>query len=888
MVMNGGAGFGAFDGVDALDMFTGTSLHQEASNQPNSYRGPQSEGYDPSAAAPSGSGLAYGVVAAQAQQQHQQLQQQPGLGALHVHGFPPSAADYFNTGISATDSTLLNFLNSPGAPGLHQFQTAPPAPMRPQLHQQISVHHPHAHPAAAHPNNPHSIFDPIPMLNQTASNPMNQHTHVNSNNHNNTNNNPNNNSNLGANNNAFEDMIFSSLLNQGNSSATQSNSVGSFAVQAAPPAEKATPIHEPWLEEIKLEVSSLSLEPLSGNEVIARLQTRMNDVVTKFLPCVDFLVQCQQDLRKGLVVAQQQKRVGSSRRYFQQTMTPQQFWQQFVSILPDKFLRKNQRLMDASTLNTAVKGLETLRQDAKNSASTSCEAVKNSFLGGMKEGESWGLRKWLSRHGNALAVCTDLECILKACKSLDKNLESTKKLAALLRPLAKKTLTKLKNDVPASYQERSSAHPYLPFFHRLEAALRDVSQFDPEDDGVICLDDSDDDDVVEVVQPPPPPPKPRARKRKKAAEAAKPAKKKPPPAAAPKPKARRKQAPIVAEFLDDDGSSSGEEVEVDEFEVIADTSPWRCKSCKAQCGGSFSQCPTCGEQKDDSDKMLENLLNGMDGDDELAQHIIDMNDSDMVDPFHAEEEVPPPPPPKKRQKKAGKAAKPEDRTSHRWPIPASDQDFHAATDMAATVAQKLSLLAVSFRNNEQHSFLPSRLTSGAFWTGDRYADALDLFAQILRKPEAAHFMELPNDAALAMVDLPIPYEHYIKQPLSFCDIALALFHSIDFPYNDPQGYKEGRLLKTRLNMWRGVDLLEAIDLVLLNSLAYNKLANEGRTKHRARTNALRKLLWDELKQIIEQHFVDEGAPEDVKKRRKQITPTRKSETSGHVVYRIKN
>eukprot|EP00550_Attheya_septentrionalis_P011912 CAMPEP_0198302624 /NCGR_PEP_ID=MMETSP1449-20131203/55954_1 /TAXON_ID=420275 /ORGANISM="Attheya septentrionalis, Strain CCMP2084" /LENGTH=85 /DNA_ID=CAMNT_0044005041 /DNA_START=14 /DNA_END=268 /DNA_ORIENTATION=- len=60
--------------------------------------------------------------------------------------------------------------------------------------------------------------------------------------------------------------------------------------------------------------------------------------------------------------------------------------------------------------------------------------------------------------------------------------------------MAKQASNRLKNDVPQAYQEVSSAHPYLPFFHRLESCLSRLSNFDPEDDDVICIDDEDDDD----------------------------------------------------------------------------------------------------------------------------------------------------------------------------------------------------------------------------------------------------------------------------------------------------------------------------------------------------------------------------------------------------------
>ena len=266
-----------------------------------------------------------------------------------------------------------------------------------------------------------------------------------------------------------------------------------------------------WLESFHMDVSGLSLDPLSGAEVVRRVRACMDDVLSRYLPCVDFLVQCQQDLRKGLTYANLQH--ASSKRSRRYGLTPREFFLSYVHPLPQRFHLKNRYLMESTALSEAMAGLDKLCLDAKNAERHGCEAVKNNFLGGMKDGESWGLRKWLSKNGNALRVCTDVECIVQALRNLDKKKAETKKIADILRPLARQTLDRLKSDVPQSYQEHSSAHPYLPFFHRLESALKAMSAFDPEDDDVICIDDSDDEDEVQPVVPPPPPTKPAKRQR---------------------------------------------------------------------------------------------------------------------------------------------------------------------------------------------------------------------------------------------------------------------------------------------------------------------------------------------------------------------------------------
>lgn len=174
--------------------------------------------------------------------------------------------------------------------------------------------------------------------------------------------------------------------------------------------------------------------------------------------------------------------------------------------LPRRFYERNVVVIPEKELNEAIAGLQCLVQDAKNAqreakGSEKLERMKNAFLGGMRDGESWGLRKWLSKNGGALHICNDIELIWGGLRVLDKSDEKVIEIAKRIRPIMKNTLMRLKNDVPKAYQEISSAHPYLPFFHRLESALKGLSEFDPEDDDVICLDDSDDEDVKEEPKP---------------------------------------------------------------------------------------------------------------------------------------------------------------------------------------------------------------------------------------------------------------------------------------------------------------------------------------------------------------------------------------------------
>jgi hypothetical protein len=160
--------------------------------------------------------------------------------------------------------------------------------------------------------------------------------------------------------------------------------------------------------------------------------------------------------------------------------------------------------MPDKELTTSYEGITALLGEVRKCViKGNFEGMKNTFLGGMRDGESYGLRKWLSKNGGALKICNDVELIWGALRELPREEETTKELASILRPKAKHALQKLQGGVPKAYQEVSTAHPYLPFFHRLECALKGLSEFDPEEDNVICIDDSDDEEE-EVVHIPVP------------------------------------------------------------------------------------------------------------------------------------------------------------------------------------------------------------------------------------------------------------------------------------------------------------------------------------------------------------------------------------------------
>lgn len=609
-----------------------------------------------------------------------------------------------------------------------------------------------------------------------------------------------------------------------------------------------------WLEQMKVKCSDVSLDPLSGTEILTRVRAKTDDVVTRYLPCVDFLVRCQQDLRAGLAAATQKRMV---RHAYRDSMTPKEFYKRYLAPLPDRFYRLNVNLMEASVLNDSVMELNKLCQDSKQVEYQGCEVMKNSFLGGMKDGESWGLRKWLSMHGGALHICNDLECILRSCQSLDRSQDATRKLSERLRPLAKQALDRLKNDVPPSYQEISTAHPYLPFFHRLESALKAMASFDPDDDDVICIDD--DDEIEEVKQQ------------------AKVAKRAPDTFQGQGPK--RKKQRLVMDDIFAEFNSVSRIVTVDKEEVIeivdkvqaqeaesanrttidglstVANQDWRCPGCSMLNAPETKRCCMCDPSivgRDcDSDDDLDNAF----------QAICD---------FPFDENNP-------AWDSVGAKAPSRDSVSPLLAELGDRIDTPTNVDMSMDVSQMITGLETIARAgdlNQLRSLRPNDVAfEESFWNvGPQYASALRLLVSTLRNRDAHMFYDPVDEAQLLMLGLP-SFSSMIKHPLCLRDIVFALIGSSSRENSVGSGKLPLKSLSC-WNMWRGMDLLQALDLVLLNNLAYN---GKEKTKERSATNRLRRVLWDGINGIITVHVGD-----DIEKRR-QYTPTRRGENSGFVV-----
>ena len=158
---------------------------------------------------------------------------------------------------------------------------------------------------------------------------------------------------------------------------------------------------DPILERVSLTVTAVSLTPLSGNEVVRHIQTKTDDVITRFLPCVDFLVNCQQELRQGLQIAQASTQhrgrrhgaAGGRSRAGNGAMTSCQFHTAYVAPLPQRFQRQNESLMAREHLLQAASSLESLVRDAAAAMPQGCAHVKNAFLGGDEGERKLGIAK---------------------------------------------------------------------------------------------------------------------------------------------------------------------------------------------------------------------------------------------------------------------------------------------------------------------------------------------------------------------------------------------------------------------------------------------------------------------------------------------------------------
>ena len=206
---------------------------------------------------------------------------------------------------------------------------------------------------------------------------------------------------------------------------------------------------------------------------------------------------------------------------------------------------------------------------------------------------------------------------------------------------------------------------------------------------------------------------------------------------------------------------------------------------------------------------------------------------------------------------------------------------------ADDLADGLDSIASLFDSNQHDKVRPDEIEKDSFWD-DRYqyASALRLFSEILRSPDCTSMFVESVDEDDFLQDGKLPYIEIVKHPLCFRDIASALlqdFNKVDNSIECNNGILPFGTTLQDWNMWKGMELLQAIDLVFLNALAYGKV-NDGdeRTNTRSRTNKLRKFFWAGIKEVIDDTLSSCDADE-----RRRCTPTRRGESSGFVVRKDK-
>lgn len=164
-----------------------------------------------------------------------------------------------------------------------------------------------------------------------------------------------------------------------------------------------------------------------------------------------------------------------------------------------------------------------------------------------------------------------------------------------------------------------------------------------------------------------------------------------------------------------------------------------------------------------------------------------------------------------------------------------------------------------------------------FWSmTDTFPQVLMLFRSILQHPTSHRFLVPVNENLLLNRGLPL-YSSIIKHPLCFHEIVCALSKSEDA---NRYSHLSMRLSNGSLavasgnwNMWNGMHLIEAIDLVLLNSLAYS-YPEEDTTRLQPETESLRDTLWNGVNGILKRLQPHE---------RRSHLPHRRSVDSSYVV-----
>jgi hypothetical protein len=439
--------------------------------------------------------------------------------------------------------------------------------------------------------------------------------------------------------------------------------------------------------------------------------------------------------------------------------------------------------MDPESMNDAYMGIQSLLPDVKKAEySGKHENMKNAFLGGMRDGESWGLRKWLSKHGGALKICNDLELIWTAFRSMKDPDPAVIEIARLSRPLAQISFDRLRKKIPKAYQERSTAHPYLPFFHRLESVLQGLSEFDPEDDDVICLDDEGDQQMES-----------------KAAHSI---------STSSYSQSRQKDVETSLQ------ATQETELHSNEIRRIFDPDS-------------------------DSDSDIEIIESKVSTQRHSGSTLTESHDTERT-------------PAVNNSRSRGYTTADSDSTNE-FRI-TGKADSEGIEDLAGSIESIASSLELG------QEIRPRSIAGGDdFWSSiSNYVFILRLFRNLILHKSSAHFIDISSLANGDTNEI-VRYYDVIKRPLFFRDIVTAM-------------KSDGRLTVRTLNKWnmfRGEFLIQAVDLVIVNALAF---VGRNADRRRKEIESLRQQFWNEIRDMT---------------RDKKHIPIQRKETSEFVIRKKK-
>ena len=170
-----------------------------------------------------------------------------------------------------------------------------------------------------------------------------------------------------------------------------------------------------------------------------------------------------------------------------QKLSPAQFCNKSIYPKLKEFVRDNEAAMTEPAKEKLKALFNTLymhvRKLEKSFQSPICisnrrffnQSIVQSFIGGISEGRSFGLRAWIGEAGGVGPACDATECIIVAIWKLPTLNEDAEKCLSVIRPHAENVLNKLKTEIPVQLQKRGDTHPPLPYFNRLETALKTIT-----------------------------------------------------------------------------------------------------------------------------------------------------------------------------------------------------------------------------------------------------------------------------------------------------------------------------------------------------------------------------------------------------------------------------